>query len=77
MEHTFVTEQTLVPEFEKQRFEITLGVKKGSPHGTCVADLVEFYILVQLSKERAAMTLEVTANVVYKGWSRKRLVQGQ
>jgi len=77
MEHTFVTGQTLVPEFEQQRFEIMLGVKKGSPHGTCVADLVEFYILVQLSKERAAMALEVTANVVYKAWSRRMLVQGR
>jgi len=76
-EHCSKTGQTLVPDFEKQRFEVTLGIKKGSPSGMCVADLVEFFVLVQLSKERIPMTLEVTANVVYKDSLWKKEVQGR
>jgi len=74
-EHSFQTGQTLVPDFRKQQFEVTLGVKKGSPRGTCVADLVEFFVLVQLSKERIPMTLEVKAKVVYKNLVRRKEVQ--
>jgi hypothetical protein len=74
-EHSFQTGQTLVPDFQKQQFEVTLGVKKGSPRGTCVADLVEFFVLVQLSKERIPMTLEVKAKVVYKNLVRRKEVQ--
>ncbi|KAF8230391.1 hypothetical protein L208DRAFT_1400610 [Tricholoma matsutake] len=74
-EHTSITGQTLVTDFRKQQFEVTLGVKNGSPRGTCVADLVEFFVLVQLSKERNPMTLEVKANVVYRDLVRKKQVQ--
>jgi len=76
-EYSSRTGQTLVPDFRKQQFEVTLGVKKGSPSGTCVADLVEFFVLVQLSKERIPMTLEVKANVVYRDLVRKKEVQGR
>ena len=76
-EHSSKTGQTLVPYFGKQGFKVTLGIKKGSPSGMCVADLVEFFVLVQLSKERIPMTLEVTANVVYKGFLQKKEVQGR
>src|ERR1700730_16502494 len=76
-EHCSKTGQTLVPDFEKQRFEVKLGIKKGSPSGMCVADLVEFFVLVQLSKERIPMTLEVTANVAYKDSLWKKEVQGR
>jgi len=76
-EHCCKTGQTLVPDFEKQRFEVKLGIKKGSPSGMCVADLVEFFVLVQLSKERIPMTLEVTANVAYKDSLWKKEVRGR
>jgi hypothetical protein len=77
LEHSFRTGQTLVTDFQKEQFEVTLGVKKGSPTGTCVADLVEFFVLVQLSKERIPMALEVKANVVYRDLVRKREVRGR
>ncbi|KAI6045289.1 hypothetical protein EDC04DRAFT_2598869 [Pisolithus marmoratus] len=76
-EHTAETGQTLVPEFRQHQFEVTLGIKKGSPSGTCVADLAEFYILVQLSKEHIPVVLEVTANVVYRVFLLKNVVQGR
>jgi len=73
-EHSSGTEQTLVTDFQKQQFKVTLGVKNGSPRGTCVADLVEFFVLVQLSKECIPMMLEVKVDVMYKstGFSNKQ-----
>lgn len=72
-EHSSKAGQTLIPSFQKHQFEVTLGVKEGSPGGTCVADYVEFFVLVQLRKERIPMMLEVKANVVYRDlvWNKK------
>jgi len=69
---TGVIGQTLVSDFQKQQFKVMLGVMKGSPSGMCVADLVEFFVLVQLSKEHIPMTFEVEANVVTGNWFGKR-----
>jgi hypothetical protein len=77
LEHNFETGQRLDTTFEGKRFEVSLGVEKRSPRGTCIADLVEFFVLVQLNEERMPETLEITANVTYRDWGRKKVVSGR
>ena len=51
-EYTSEVGQTLFSDFKPDSFEVKLGVQEGSPRRTRVTDLVEFFVLVQLSKER-------------------------
>jgi hypothetical protein len=77
LEYDFETGQRLDTIFEEKRFEVSLSIDKHSPRGTCIADLVEFFILVQLNEERMPMTLEVTAHVAYRDWGRKKVISGR
>ena len=74
-EYTSEVGQTLLPDFKPNSFEVTLGVEKGSPRGTHVTDLVEFFVLVQLSEERLAMKLEVEAKATFKAFPRNDVVR--
>ena len=67
-EYTSEGGQTLLPDFKSDSFEVTLGVDGGSPRGTQVADLVEFFVLVQLSEERLPMNFDVAAKATYKAF---------
>jgi hypothetical protein len=77
LEHSFETGQRLDTMFEAKRFEVSLSIDKHSPRGTCVADLVEFFVLVELNEKRMPMTLEVAADVTYRHWGRKKVVPGR
>ena len=77
LEHSIETGQRLDTTFEGKRFEVSLSVEKHSPHGTSIADLVEFFVLVQLNEERMPVTLEITANVTYRDWRRKKVIPGR
>ena len=67
--------QTLFPDFKPDSFEVTLGVQEGSPSGTHVTDLVEFFVLVQLSEERLPMNLEVAAKATFKAFPFNNVVR--
>ncbi|KAG6905718.1 hypothetical protein DXG01_001142 [Tephrocybe rancida] len=68
VEHLSETGQTLLPSFTKEAFEVVLGVDKGSPRGTYVAELVEFFVLLQLEEERQPVTMQITSAVLYKSY---------
>ena len=67
--------QTLLPHFDSDSFEVKLGVQKGSPRGTHVTDLVEFFVLVQLDDERLRMNLKVETKGTFKACLRNNVVE--
>ncbi|KAG6915468.1 hypothetical protein DXG01_011335 [Tephrocybe rancida] len=76
LEHASETGQTLLPAFTTDGFEAVLGVDKRSPRGTYVAELIEVFVLLQLSEERQPITLQVTSNVTYKSRFQMKTVSG-
>ena len=67
-EYTSEVGQTMLPTFKSDSFEVKLGVQKGSPRGTRVTKLVEFFVLVQLSDARLPMKLQVAAKATFKAF---------
>ncbi|KAG6917172.1 hypothetical protein DXG01_003608 [Tephrocybe rancida] len=80
VEHSSETGQTLLPSFTKGAFEVVLGVDKGSPRGTYVAELVEFFVLLQLEEEREPVTMHIASGVSYKSygfWTQEASASGK
>lgn len=69
--------QTLGSHHDQDGFRLSLGVDKHSPSGTCVTDLVEFFILLKLDKDRQKASMELNVEVEYKqwGWFTKKVEQ--
>ena len=71
-EYTGEVGQTLLSDFEAGCFEVKLDVQKGSPRGTRVTNLVEFFVLVQLSEVRLPMKLELETEATSKAFFKCR-----